>query len=158
MLRVVHIRNKKRSNKHWILQTWSIVSVAKLTKSAGETAKKVLLLSVIWNLMLIEMQLSQLRISDNKREKVCAVRPYLLLYLVSDTEPSRGMRCNEDSKFKVCHVPSQGLMKYTEWDGREEMVEWNLWQGKTRETQTLFRPHGNPRGVSEMRGAKPLAP
>ena len=38
MLRVVHIRNKKRSNKHGILQTWSIV-----IKSSGETAKKVLL-------------------------------------------------------------------------------------------------------------------
>ena len=56
MLRVVHIRNKKRSNKHGILQTWSIVSVA-VIKSAGETAKKVLL-SVIWNLMLIEINLS----------------------------------------------------------------------------------------------------
>ena len=30
MLRVVHIRNKKRSNKHGILQTRSIVSVAML--------------------------------------------------------------------------------------------------------------------------------
>ena len=46
-------------------------------KSAGETAKKVLL-SVIWNLMLIETHLSQIRISDGKREEVCAVCPYLL--------------------------------------------------------------------------------
>ena len=30
MLRVIHIRNKKRSNKHGILQTWSIVSVPML--------------------------------------------------------------------------------------------------------------------------------
>ena len=49
-------------------------------KSAGETAKKVLL-SVIWNLMLREIHLSQIRISDSKREKVCAVCPYLLLLL-----------------------------------------------------------------------------
>ena len=41
-------------------------------KSAGETAKKVLL-SVIWNLMLIEIHLSQIRILDIKREEVCAV-------------------------------------------------------------------------------------
>ena len=46
-------------------------------KSAGETAKKVLL-TVIWNLMLIEIHLSQIRIPDSKREKVCAVYPYLL--------------------------------------------------------------------------------
>ena len=45
-------------------------------KSAGETAKKVLL-SV--NLMLIEIHLYQIRIFDSKREKVCAVSPYLLL-------------------------------------------------------------------------------
>ena len=30
MLRVVHIRNKKRNEKHGILQTWSIVFVAML--------------------------------------------------------------------------------------------------------------------------------
>ena len=46
-------------------------------KSGRNTAKKVLL-SVIWNLMLIEIHLSQIRISDSKREKVCAVCPYLL--------------------------------------------------------------------------------
>ena len=45
-------------------------------KSAGETARKVL--SFIWNLLLIEIYLSQIRISHNKREKVCAVCPYLL--------------------------------------------------------------------------------
>ena len=42
-----------------------------------ETAKKVLL-SVIWNILLIEINLSQIRILDIKREKVCAVFPYLL--------------------------------------------------------------------------------
>ena len=39
--------------------------------SAGVTAKKVLL-SVIWYPLIIEINLSQIRISDNKREKVCA--------------------------------------------------------------------------------------
>ena len=44
MLRVVHIRNKKRSNKHGILQTRSIISVAMLlNQQEGEIAKKVLL-------------------------------------------------------------------------------------------------------------------
>ena len=42
-------------------------------------AKKVLL-SVIWNLMLIEIHLSQIRKSDSKRENVCAVCPYLSLF------------------------------------------------------------------------------
>ena len=46
-------------------------------KSAGQIAKKVLL-SVISNLLLIEINLSQIRISDSKREKVCAAYPYLL--------------------------------------------------------------------------------
>ena len=50
-------------------------------KSAGENAKKVLL-SVIWNLMLVEINLSQIRISDSKCEKVCAVCPYLLFIVV----------------------------------------------------------------------------
>ena len=46
-------------------------------KLAGEIAKKVLL-SIFWNLLLIEINLSQIRISDSKREKGCAVCPYLL--------------------------------------------------------------------------------
>ena len=46
-------------------------------KSAGEIAKEVLL-SVIWNLMLIEINLFQIRILDIKREKVRAVCPYNL--------------------------------------------------------------------------------
>ena len=47
--------------------------------SARKTGKKVLL-SVILNLMLIEINLYQIRISDSrpKRENVCAVYPYLL--------------------------------------------------------------------------------
>ena len=50
-------------------------------KLAGEIDKKVLL-SVIWNLQLIEIHLSQIRISESKREKVCAVCPYLLFCVV----------------------------------------------------------------------------
>ena len=78
MLREVHIRKKKRSNKHGILQTWSIVSVAMLP--AVETAVKVLL-SVVINPLLIEINFSQIRTLDIKREKVCEVCPYLLLLL-----------------------------------------------------------------------------
>ena len=40
MLRVVHIRNKKRSNKHGILQTWSIVSVAMLLNQQERSPRK----------------------------------------------------------------------------------------------------------------------
>ena len=84
MLRVVHIRNKKRTD--W--QTWNFTNMINsfgcyVIKSAGEIAKKVLL-SIVWYLLLIEINLSQIRISDSKREKVCAVCPYLLFLLSSD--------------------------------------------------------------------------
>ena len=46
-------------------------------KSAGVAANKVLL-SVVWNPLLIGIHLSQIRTLDIKREKVCAVCPYLL--------------------------------------------------------------------------------
>ena len=80
MLRVVHIRNKNRPD--W--QTWNFTNMINcfccyVIKSAGEIAKKVLL-SIIWNLLLIEINLCQIRISDSKREKVCAVCPYLLFW------------------------------------------------------------------------------
>ena len=65
-------------------QTWNFTNMLNcfrgyVIKSAGETTKKVLL-SVIWNVMLIEINLSQIMISDSKCEKVCAVCPYLLLW------------------------------------------------------------------------------
>ena len=40
MLRVVHIRNKKRSDKHGILQTWSIVFVAMLLNQQEKSPRK----------------------------------------------------------------------------------------------------------------------
>ena len=55
-----------------------------IIKPAGETTKKVLL-SVIRNLILIEIHLSQIRISDSKRKKVYAVCPYILFYSFSPT-------------------------------------------------------------------------
>ena len=42
MLRVVHIRNKKWSNKQGILQTWSIVSVAMLLNQQERSQRKYL--------------------------------------------------------------------------------------------------------------------
>ena len=80
MFRVVHIKNKKPTE--W--RAWNFTNMINcfccyVIKSPGEIAKKVLL-SIIWNLMFIEINLSQIRISDSKREKVCAVCPYLLLY------------------------------------------------------------------------------
>ena len=49
-------------------------------KSAGEPRKYC---SVICNLLLIEINLAQIRIVDIKREKVCAVCPYLLFLVIS---------------------------------------------------------------------------
>ena len=40
-------------------------------------------LSVIWNLLLIEINLFEIRILDIKRENVCAVCPYLLFFFFS---------------------------------------------------------------------------
>ena len=75
-LRVVYLRNK---------QTNSVTNMAfykhvqysfccYVIKSAGKAANKVLL-SVVWNPLLIEINLSQIRALDIKREKVCAVCP-----------------------------------------------------------------------------------
>ena len=77
-----HIRNKKRTE--W--QTWNFTNMINcffcyVIKSVGQIAKKVLL-SIIWNLLLIEINLSQIRISDSKGDKVCAVCPYLLFYYI----------------------------------------------------------------------------
>ena len=84
-LRVAHIRNKKR--------TWNFTNMINcfccyVIKSAGEIAKRVLL-SIFWNLLLIEINLSQIRISGSKREKVCAVCPYLLFTLKKHLYASR---------------------------------------------------------------------
>ena len=46
-------------------------------KSAREAANKVLLF-VLWNPLLIEINLSRIRTLDIKREKVCVMCPYLL--------------------------------------------------------------------------------
>ena len=79
MIRVVHIRNKKRTDR----QTWNFTNMIScfccyVIKSSEEIAKKVLL-SIFLNLLLIEINISQIWISDSKREKVCAVCPYFLL-------------------------------------------------------------------------------
>ena len=44
-----------------------------------EASNKVLL-SFVWNPLLIEINLSQIMTLDINREKVCAVCPYLLLF------------------------------------------------------------------------------
>ena len=83
MLRVVHIRNKKRTDK----QTWNFTNMINcfycyVIKSAGEIIKKVLL-SIFWNLLIIEINLSQIRILDSKCENVCAVCLYLFFFFSS---------------------------------------------------------------------------
>ena len=70
-------QENKLSDKREILQNTINCFCCYVIKLAGETAKKVLL-TVIRNRMLIEIHLSQIRISESKREKVCAVCPYLL--------------------------------------------------------------------------------
>ena len=109
MSRVVHIRNKKRTD--W--QTWNFTNMINcfccyVIKSAEEIAKKVLL-SIFWNLLLIEINLSQIRITDSKREKVCVVCPYLLFYIfvptyvfifaISSSASLRQMNCLSPSYF-----------------------------------------------------------
>ena len=81
-LRVVYIRNNKRTE--W--QTWNLTNMTNcfcryVISSSGETAEKVLLL-IIWNPLLIEINFSQIRTMIIKHEKVCAVCPYLLFYCV----------------------------------------------------------------------------
>ena len=62
-------------------------------KPAGETTKKVML-SVIWNPLLIEINLSQIRPLDIKREKVCIVSAYLLFtyFAISVTVKTENLR------------------------------------------------------------------
>ena len=72
------LRNKKRNDnmefyKHDQLFYCYVITLAE------ETAKKVLL-SVVWNPLLIEINLSQIRTLEIKREKVCVVCPYHLLF------------------------------------------------------------------------------
>ena len=76
-LRVVQMGNKKRTE--W--QTWNFTNMINcfccyVSKLEGEIAKKVLL-SVIWNPMLIEINLSQIRTLYTKCKKVS-----VCLYLI----------------------------------------------------------------------------
>ena len=68
---------KKQANelcdKYGILQTWSIVSVSIVNQQERPPREYCYHLSVSWKLMLIEINLSQIRTSDRKREKLCAV-------------------------------------------------------------------------------------
>ena len=78
-LRVVYLRNKQ-TNSVTNMKFYKHVQYCfycYVIKSAGEATNK-LLLSVFWNPLLIEINLSQIRTLDIKREKVCAVCPYLL--------------------------------------------------------------------------------
>ena len=78
-LRVVYLRNKQTdsvTNMEFYKHVQYCFSCY-VIKSAGEAANKVLLF-VIWNPLLIEINISQIRTLDIKREKVCTVCPYLL--------------------------------------------------------------------------------
>ena len=77
---VLELYAKKQANE--LSDTWQFTNMINcfccyIIISAGETVKKVLL-SVIWNLLLIETNLSQIRTLSIKREKVYAVCPYFL--------------------------------------------------------------------------------
>ena len=80
-IKAVHAINKKRTE--W--QTWNFTNMIScyccyVFKSEREIVKEVLL-SVIWNLLLIQINRFGIRILYMKREKVCAVCPYLLFTL-----------------------------------------------------------------------------
>ena len=60
-------------------------------KSTGETANKVLL-SVIWITLLIEINLSQIRTLDIKREEVCAVYPLTFIFQGRDIKTTVKIR------------------------------------------------------------------
>ena len=81
-LRIVYLRNKANelSDKHGILQTCSILFLL-LCYWISKRSRHKVLLSVIWNPLLIEINLSQIRTLLIKHEKVCAVCPYLLFHL-----------------------------------------------------------------------------
>ena len=88
-LRVVYLSNKQ-TNSVTNIEFYKHVQYffcCYVIKSAGGTAKKVLL-SVIWNPLLIEINLSQIRTLDTKREKVCTVCPYLLFQNALSMETS----------------------------------------------------------------------
>ena len=85
-LRVVYLRHKQ-TNSVTNMEFYKHVQYCmccSVIKSAGEAANKVLL-SVVWNPLLIEINLSQIRALGIKREKVCSVCSYLLFFLNSCT-------------------------------------------------------------------------
>ena len=85
MLRIVHIRNKKQSNKHGILQTWSIVFIAMLLNQQERSPRKYCYhLSVIWKLLLmkiISLKLGYLTVNTRNYVR-CARSFYLFIFLV----------------------------------------------------------------------------
>ena len=84
-LRVVYLKNKQTNSvtNMEFYQHAQYCFCCYVIKSAGEAANNVLL-SVVWNPLLIEINLSQIMTLDIKREKVCAVCPYLLCFLKQD--------------------------------------------------------------------------
>ena len=85
-LRVVYLRNKQMN---WVTNFWNFTNMfycfcCYVIKSADRPP---ILLSVIWNPLLVEINLFQIMTLSIKREKVCAVCPYLLFYFIqSDSE------------------------------------------------------------------------
>ena len=81
-LRVIYLRNKQ-TNSVTNMEFYKYVQYCfccYVIKSAIETDNKVFL-SVIWNPLLLEINLSRISTLDIKREQVCAVCPYLLILL-----------------------------------------------------------------------------
>ena len=80
ILRVVYLRNKQ-TNSVTNIEFYKHVQYCfccYVIKSAEATNK--VLLSVVWNPLLIEINLSQIRTLEIKCEKVCAGCPYLSFY------------------------------------------------------------------------------
>ena len=96
-LRIVYLRNKQ-TNSVTNMEFYKHVQYCfccYVIKSAGTAANKILL-PVVWNPLLIKINLSQIRTLEIKREKVCAACPYLLL-IFQFRPPSL-------SNFKLPHV------------------------------------------------------
>ena len=78
-VRVVYLRNKQTDSVTNMEFYKHVHYCFCYIKSAGEAANKVLL-SVVWNPLLIEINLSQITTLEIKHGKVCAVCPYLLFH------------------------------------------------------------------------------
>ena len=126
-LRVVYLRNKP-TNSLTNMEFYKHVQYCfccYVIKSAGEAANKVLL-SVVWNPLLIEINLFQIRTLNIKRERVCAVCPYLLfIFVISEL---RYLQEDSRSVNWFSHYVCRGSQTQTETHTRNLKHIFRLWE------------------------------